>query len=277
MYGTKLCLCTFDGIGLSMEEQLRLFKETGFDGFFTDWCPELRQFRALADELGLIFQSVHAPFGNAAKIWKDDPEGEQAVQELLRCVQDCSDVEVPILVVHPYIGFDEASPTEAGLAHFRTVVQEAKKRNVKIAFENVEGEAFLHVLMDAFVGEDTVGFCWDSGHELCYNRGKDMLQLYGDRLLMTHLNDNLGVSRYDGSIFWTDDLHLLPFDGVADWKRIAERLNRCGYQDVLTFELNRSSKPNRHDNDKYLQLPIEQYIAECYARACRLACLKKGC
>lgn len=130
--------------------------------------------------------------------------------------------------------------------------------------------------MDAFSEEEHVGFCWDSGHELCYNRGKDMLRLYGDRLIATHLNDNLGVSDFEGQIFWTDDLHLLPFDGIHDWKQVADRLNRCGYDGVLTFELIRGNKPNRHDGDKYQQMPVESYIAECYARACRLAYLKNG-
>ena len=49
-------------------------------------------------------------------------------------------------------------------------------------------------------------------------KGKDMLELYGDRLIATHINDNLGVSNSDGKIFRTDDLHLLPFDGIAYMK-----------------------------------------------------------
>jgi len=48
----------------------------------------------------------------------------------------------------------------------------------------------------------------------------------------------------------------------------------CGYDDILTFELNKVSKPNRHENDKYTKMTIEEYIAECYVRACRVATLK---
>ena len=55
-----------------------------------------------------------------------------------------------------------------------------------------------------------------------------MMALYGDRLLCTHINDNLGIRNYEGRITFIDDLHLLPFDGVADWKWITERLNRHG-------------------------------------------------
>ena len=128
--------------------------------------------------------------------------------------------------------------------------------------------------MDAFNGEETVGFCWDSGHEQCYNAYKDMLALYGDRLLGTHLNDNLGISRSDGKIFWTDDLHLLPFDGIIDWTDAVNRLNRVGYNGVLTFELAIHSKPDRHENDKYKDMGFIKYLAEVYARACRISHLK---
>jgi sugar phosphate isomerase/epimerase len=103
-----------------------------------------------------------------------------------------------------------------------------------------------------------------------------MLASYGDRLFATHLNDNLGISREDGEIFWTDDLHLLPFDGIADWDNIAARLDKWGYSGILTFELTVKSKPDRHENDKYAQMPLEEYIAECYIRACRLAYMRKN-
>lgn len=277
MYKTKLCLGTNSQFGISTEEQIRLFKKSGFDAFFTSAEEDLKNCRRLADELGMIYQSIHAPFGNAAKMWQDDEEAKNAVDELLKSVNDCADVKVPILIVHPFIGFENiGKPTEYGIENYRLVVEEAKRRNVNIAFENLEGEEYLAALMETFKSYDNVGFCWDTGHELCYNRGKDMLGLYGDRLIATHINDNLGVSNFDGKIFWTDDLHLLPFDGINDWKNVAERLNKCGYNGILTFELNRLSKPDRHENDKYMNMCIEEYIAECYVRACRLAYLKNG-
>lgn len=276
MFKTKLCLSINSQFKLSTEEQIKLFKKSNFDGFFTMWDEHVAEYKALADELGMLYQSIHAPFGNAANMWKTGEKAEAAVEELLVCVRDCGKIGVPILVVHPYIGFDDGEPTEAGIENFRRVVEEAKKCRVKIAFENVEGEAFLAALMEHFTDNEVVGFCWDTGHELCYNRGKDMMALYGDRLIATHFNDNVGVSEFDGSIFWTDDLHLLPFDGITNWQSVAERLNQHGYQGVLTFELNTMSKPHRHENDKYEKMPIEEYIAECYVRACRLAYMKNG-
>jgi sugar phosphate isomerase/epimerase len=272
MYRQKLCIAILP-LKMSAEEQLRLMKNTGFEGFFTgSGREECRSFRRYADEMDLEYQSIHAPFGSAARMWRGG-EGELgATKELLDCVDTAAEVAVPIVVVHPYIGFEDTSDvTRSGLEAFRRVVEHAAEKNVQIAFENVEGEDYLAALMKEFREMPNVGFCWDTGHEQCYNRGKDMMALYGDRLIATHLNDNLGVSRHDGEIFWTDDLHLLPYDGITDWQSVADRINRSGFAGPLTFELGIGSKPKRHDNDKYGKLSAEEYLAEAYARACRLA------
>ena len=106
---------------------------------------------------------------------------------------------------------------------------------------------------------------------MCYNRSADLLQRFGSRLIMTHINDNLGISRFDGRIFWTDDLHLLPYDGIADWDYNIARLKKSRYMPILNFELVINSKPDRHENDIYEQMPLCQYFAEAYKRACKIA------
>ena len=50
---------------------------------------------------------------------------------------------------------------------------------------------------------------------------------------------------------------------------------KCGYNDILTFELTTGSKPGRHENDKYAKMGTDEYLAEAYARACRVAVLKQ--
>lgn len=275
MYKTRLCLGTNGDFGISVPEQIQLFKKIGFEAFFTMWDENIAEYKELADNVGIIYQSIHAPYENAAKMWSCGAEADVATEELLTCVADCAKIGVPLLVVHPYIGFEEdENPTENGVRNYGAVVEKAKKSGVKIAFENVEGEAYLEKLMDSFKNSDNVGFCWDSGHEQCYNRGADMLALYGDRLIATHLNDNLGVSDYNGKITWKDDLHLLPGDGIINWNKAVSRLNDCGYDGILTFELNKEGKPNRFENDKYERLGIEEYVTECYARACKIAAMK---
>ena len=275
MFKRKLCLGTNEQFELGNAEQIRLFKKIGFDGFFTDYTTRenIAEYRKLADELGMIYQSVHAPFVKMKEMWEN---GEDAVTELTECLQACAENNVPIMVAHVFIGFNDHFPNENGLENFGKVVKEAERLGVKIAFENTEGEEYLAAVMERFKDSPAVGFCWDTGHEMCYNRSKDMLSLYGDKLIATHLNDNLGIRDYGGNITWIDDLHLLPFDGIADWQGIADRLTKCGYDGILTFEFNRYSKPERHENDFYKAMPIEQYLTLAYMRACRAAALIQG-
>lgn len=276
MWKKRLCLSLSSVCGMPYEEQLPLFKNTGFDGFFVTWNPNL-DVLALANkarELAMMFQSIHAPWDKAADFWhRDEIKAQKAIDELKACIDSCALCGVPILVVHAFIGFEEHNPTETGLVRFGQVVDYAKEKAIRIAFENTEGEEYLAALMEHFAGDDTVGFCWDSGHEMCYNHSQDLLEKYGDRLLCTHLNDNLGIKAYDGTITWLDDLHLLPFDGIADWKCNVQRLHKCNFRDILTFELNLKSKPGRHENDPYTEMSYEKYVAEAYKRACRIAAM----
>ena len=180
------------------------------------------------------------------------------------------------MVLHTFKGFEDHDPTEYGIENFRRVAEEARLLGVKLGFENTEGEEYLAAVLSSLSDFDSVGFCWDTGHEMCYNKSKDMMKLYGDRIVGTHLNDNLGIRDFDGKITWIDDLHLLPFDGIADWEDIVSRLNKYHFDGPLTFELNTYSKPGRHENDIYRNMPIELYLTEAYKRACRVATLKRN-
>ena len=221
----------------------------------------------------MIYQSVHAPFVRMNEMWKT---GEEATAELIDCLHACKENGVPIMVAHTFLGFNSHTPNEKGLGNFGKVVHEAENLGVKVAFENTEGEEYLAAVMERFKDSPAVGFCWDTGHEMYYNHSKDMLSLYGDKLIATHINDNLGIRDFDGNITWIDDLHLLPFDGIADWQGIADRLNKCGYDGILTFELNRCSKPDRLENDFYNEMPIDQYLTLAFMRACMVAALRKN-
>jgi sugar phosphate isomerase/epimerase len=276
MYGIKLAINAEVIKETNIEKKLKLIKETGFEAFFTAYSDKIREYREYADRLGLIYNFIHAPFISAEKLWENGEAAKAATEELIQCVRDSAEIGVNTVVVHVYKGFDPSEgPNSVGIENYGKVVSAAETCGVRIAFENTEGEEYLAAIMDAFKYKNNVGFCWDSGHEQCYNYGKDMLALYGEKLFCTHLNDNLGVSRFSGITYWTDDLHLLPFDGIANWDDIALRLNRHNFTGPLTFELSAISKPGRHDNDQYAQLTMEQYYAQAYARACRVAA-KRG-
>jgi len=277
MMESLLCMNISKAFNAPYKQQMDMLKAAGFDGFFMGYKDnedDIRDCAAYARKCGMIFQSLHAPFDKMHDMWHGDEEKAQiALDELKHCLDICVEENIPLLIVHAFIGFEDHTPTAAGIERFGQLVAAAEKTEVLLAFENTEGEEYLDALLKFYRHSPAVGFCWDSGHEQCYNHGQDLLKKYGDRLLGTHINDNLGIRDHEGKITWLDDLHLLPFDGIIDWADAAKRLRKCGYQGALTMEMNTHSKPGRHDNDKYAAMPLEQYFAECFARLCKIACL----
>ena len=272
----NLVINLFEAFGADEESRVRILKDAGFDGFFSNWGGRSDTLRLaeVARDLGMAYQSVHAPFHHVRDLWGADEAAADAARDEHRASrEDCRRAGVGLMVCHAFIGFKDHTPTEIGLRRFATLADAAEKAGVKLALENTEGLEYLEALMEFFRGNSFVGFCWDSGHEMCYNYSRDLLATYGARLLGTHLNDNLGIRDRDGAITWLDDLHLLPFDGIADWRYNRDRLRKCAFEGPLTFELNIGSKPNRHENDLYGLMKPEVYLAECYKRACRVRAL----
>ena len=275
MWKQKTGISVSNSYGVPVPELVRLVGRTGFDAVSPEWeeNDDFAETAEAARESGLAIQSLHGPFDVAAKMWSaDTDDSEEALRKLFLSLETCKQYSIPVMVVHVWMGFDNIpAPNSKGFENFGKLVKKAEEYGVKIAFENTEGDELLFALMEHFDGNGNVGFCWDSGHEMCYNHSMDLLARFGDRLIMTHLNDNLGISCFDGKTYWTDDLHLLPFDGIADWDYNVARMKKAKKQEYINFELNIRSKPNRHENDAYGEMPIERYFTEAYNRACRIA------
>lgn len=266
----KFAINLMGGSGLSVDDHVALLKNIGWHGFFTGWKPEkTSEFAASAEKHGMIYTSIHAPFTQVRYMWDEGDLGVQVTNEMIDCVRDCAAHKIPVMVIHPFIGFEDHNPTEVGLANFGRVIDEADAVGVRLGFENVEGEEYLAAIFDRYAGHPSLGFCFDTGHELCYNRGKDMLALYGHALCHTHFNDNVGVTGED--IFWTDDLHLLMGDGIADWSDIMRRIRACDYDGVLTCELTFGNKPGKNTHDGYAAMGHEKFYAVALERMKEIA------
>ena len=268
----KICINDNPGFkDVSLEARLDALKAAGFDGVFTGW--HVGGMKKVAEKIrsrGLYFQSVHAPFTDAHKPWEKGKAGDEVIDNLISCLRECAEVDVPIVVVHPIIGMDRHNPTDLGIERYGRLVSEAEKLGIKVAFENVEGIEYLEKIIAELGNSPAIGYCWDTGHEMCYNGSMDVPALFGDKMICTHLNDNLGQTN-PKEITWLDDAHLFPFDGVADWQGIADRLKRANYTGELTFELTLASKPGRNTHDIYKDLTLESYCELVYKKAVQLA------
>lgn len=260
------------GSGLSVDDHVAMLKRIGWDVFFTGWERNLlSEYQAAAEKYGMIWQSIHAPFHQVRYMWDEGELGEQVTHELIECVKDCATHNVPVMVIHPFIGFEDHDPTEVGLANFGKIIEAADSLGVRLGFENVEGEEYLAAIFARHAGHLSLGFCFDTGHELCYNRGKDMLAEYGHALCHTHFNDNVGVTGED--IFWTDDLHLVMGDGIADWAGIMRRIRETNYNGPLMCELTFGNKPGKNTHDGYATMGHEKFYEFALERMRRIAAL----
>ena len=266
--------------GPAPEEQLPVLKEVGWDGVFIPWTGTKAD-GALAAKIkaeGLCLQSVHAPYDGAEKLWEQDDAGAREVLRQIGCIRDAAAWGCGLVVMHAIVGMERVMPSEAerarGLKNFEKIFDAAQKEGVLVAMENTEGENYLDLVLTHFRGHPSVRFCIDTGHEMCYDHSHDLIGKYADLLHCTHLNDNLGMS--GEAISWLDDLHLLPFDGAADWQKIASRLRAANYAGDITLEVKLEGREGRHEHDGYRAMPFAGYAALALERAKRLKRMLSG-
>ncbi len=247
-----------------------LAANAGFSAISPVWAPDL-DFDAFATRVyrnNMIIHSVHAPHKGIPDLW--DPTsviGADACGNIKRCIDTCANFQVPILVVHGWQGLFYTFPKEPLNFHFfNKIVDYAQQKGVSVAFENLEGEEYLAALMTRYKNQGNVGFCWDSGHDHCYPHRTDFLKTYGDRLIMTHINDNFGLRASSGIPSGKDDLHLIPYDGTIDWQTEIQRLKICTIQQRLNFEI-------KLNDCSYQNLSLEQFFEKAGKQARKLATL----
>lgn len=256
-----------------MEDVIRILADVGFYAVSYSWKRDMN-LKAIVDaahKSGLVLQSLHGPTKNTFDLWnRDESCSRPVLQDMLDGVDKCAEFGIPVMVVHSWLGKQYTfREDDLFFDNFNILVEQAGKKGVGIAFENLEGPEYLAALMAYYKDCETAGLCWDSGHELCYNTGWDFLRDYGDRLMMTHLNDNFGLTSPDGTLLTTDDLHLLAGDGITDWPQMVEKLKRCKKQEILNFELKIRPKGDRCIKDLYSKIPLEEYLEKAFDTACR--------
>ena len=261
-------------IGFSLQAQydrpindvISLLPKAGFSTVSPTWTSEsdLATIAACAQEQDMIIQTLHAPPKGIPVLWQEDETQSAALLGIfLKCIDMCEQFHIPALVIHGWQGHNYIFPEEPlYFGNFDRIVNYARAKGVAIAFENLEGEEYLMALMERY---PDAGFCWDSGHDSCYPHKTDFLKEFGHRLIMTHLNDNLGPGDPSVPLSSAVDKHYLPFDGNLNWDDCLRRLKTANKQNILNFEF--KIKPN----DRYAHLPLDAFIALAGSRALQIA------
>lgn len=202
------------------------FKNVFIQWYNKDWNPTQEEQLKYIREKGLDVIFAHLGYQNINDIWLDIEDGDKLVERYKNDIKICKENDIPMVVMH-LIGKNEAPRyNEIGLKRLQEIVDYAMTLDIKVAFENTKFKGYLdYVLLN--IKNDNVGICFDSGHyHVHFDDDLDFTK-FKDRIFAVHLHDN------DKS----DDLHLIPFDGTIDWKKIIEELKSCNYDGPITMEL----------------------------------------
>jgi sugar phosphate isomerase/epimerase len=249
------------GYELPLKERYRLIKEAGFDGVLLWWsdgfgrdCFGLGNYRSgpeIAREAGLFIENIHTPVQNQNNLWLDNVDGETLTDCYLQCIADCAEFEIPTMVVHLP---SEDNPYNAlGLDRIKRITEKAEKLGVNVALENLRNLTNLAYVLEQ-VDSPRIGFCYDCAHHYRHYSGKDLLSMYGSRLMALHLHDNYGKAT-----------HRLPFDGTIDWSTAIKKIGETGYSGATAIEAM---------NWDYEDLSAKEFLHKAFQRAKRLEAIK---
>ncbi len=253
------CDCIRGKNAIDTLEVLDIIKETGFDSFSTNItnCEKVAILKQKADELGLCFEFIHAPFKNINSMWLEGDEYLEIYNGMIEAIDSAAANGVPMIISHVSSSWTPPQINDLGLARYDALVDHAEKKGVIIAFENLRMIGNLAYFADRYEGRDCVKFCYDNGHEYCYTKTVDWLDIFTYNLATTHLHDNLGRGR---ERVGDPDLHYLPFDGTFDFEKMMRKLDEYEYTGVLMLEVFNVKKP------EYTEMTPREFIQTAYDR-----------
>jgi len=195
--------------------------------------PEVRHIERALRETGLTLVDFHCPTGKE-KPWGSPVEYQRlaGIELIKNRIETASRLGCNVVVMH--IPAEPPDPAErAGFwdrqRHTIDVLAaHGRRHKVRMALENTLPGNFDTI--ERFLeleGPDVLGLCYDSGHGAARvdwpGNGLDRLEQLLDRVIDVHLHDNDG----------TGDQHLMPFEGIVDWPRLARLWLRMSHAKAI--------------------------------------------
>ena len=228
-------ITSLNGLDLSYDELFYKIRSAGFGSVLLWWDDSEKGTRgeraASARKNGLVIENAHASTADLNSIWLDG-DGDRVIEELMRELYDCAKYEIGTMVVHLTKGDNPPGINTLGMSRIERLIKLSDDLGVKLAFENMRVLTHIKYILENYPSP-LIGMCYDSGHEHFWTPGIDWLSLYGDRVFAIHLHDNFGDC----------DEHMIPYDGTADWDRIAKGVASSAYSGTITVECEHEKSP----------------------------------
>lgn len=244
---------------------LELAHEAGFEAFTTlhKNTEQIKALKEKGDALGMAFSFLHAPFKGINDLWLEGDAYRAIWDGMIATIDSAAACGIPTVISHVSSGWNSPDVNDLGLSRYDALVAYAKEKGVVLALENLRKVGNLACLVDRYEHNDSVRFCFDCGHEHCYTKTVPWLDIFTNKVVATHIHDNMGRDFYDKSS--NPDTHLLPFDGTYNYHQMMRKLDHYGYTGVLLLEV------SRNNHETYKTMTGEAFIATCYERIKRIS------
>ncbi len=194
----------------------------------------------ILSDAGITVSQIHGPWRYPPKDGTAEARAEW-LSLMKRSARMATYLGTANMVVHPLMPFGANSPEapdevwKINTEHYLSLCDYAKDLGVTVCLENMPFPELplAHVsqivnFVDS-LGKDNLKVCLDTGHaNVCGTKIGDAIRMLGDRLAVFHIHDNNG----------TQDSHLMPGLGTADFRDMGAALAEIGFAGVLSSEAN---------------------------------------
>ena len=213
--------------------------------FFDYTNPQaVDELQRVAADLDIVIWSLHEqdipPCIGAA----DTAERQAAADEVRRVLDLAHRLgaqRIPShLLMNPKFDVDaveEALMEKRAVEMLHELVPQVIASGAKIAIENTGRRAWARpaalARRMATLPTEAYGFVIDTGHANRMSNYDELADLFADRLITLHLNDNHGIN----------DDHLPPGKGTVDFSKIVKLLDDIGYDGCYLYEISGNPEP----------------------------------
>ena len=231
------------GYVIDIEKRAEMIKNAGFDYVMTNQDPRFDEQNGTIETQIELFKkydlgvsSLHNQYKTSElhNFWLDNEVGDKLEKQLIDDIEVAGKYGFRCVVVHTIGEY-----SKIGENRLQRVLKVCEEQNVPIAIENID---FQHPLIEIFenISHPYLKFCYDSGHNNCFDPDFDYLEKYGDKLICFHLHDNNGKA----------DEHTLNKFGTINWEKIAKKISKLDLSNIsLDYEMIMNNKNNTDENE----------------------------
>lgn len=227
-------------------------KEFGFDSVITsqdsrfdDQNGTIDQQEQTFNNLGLEISSLHNQYvtNELPNFWHQNAIGDSVENKIKTDIYTAEKFKIKCVVVHMLGQY-----SEVGEMRLKRLLETCEKTGVFLAVENINDQnLFLKIFEN--INHPYLKFCYDSGHNNCFDPDFDYLKNFGEKLICLHLHDNDGLG----------DDHTLNRFGTINWDKIAKELAEINLDNVsLDYEMLMNKHKDEVSENECLKETFEQ-------------------